>query len=656
MTHTQTPKAETGDTFEGPIIVTGKGHAFFNVEKDLSIEIPAEAVKKAFWHDSVRVRVTSKDGGRDGAPTGEVEEILKRNKVRYVGTSMVENGELIIKPDTHRMYINFIIPKEERSKHPDLRDNTKVYIEFIGWQEDSPYPQARILKVIGPKGVHEVEMQSIILEQGFETGFAPEIEEEAANFKAKWEDILKEELGKRKDIREKTTLTIDPFDARDFDDALSFEKLPNGNYEIGVHIADVSYFVRPGSKLDKEAFDRAFSVYLVDRTIPMLPEILSNELCSLNPNVERLAFSAIFEVTPDAEVKDQWFGRSVIKSDKRFTYESAQEVLDKKDGEYYEELNILNTLAKKLTAKKLAHGAIRFERDEFEFELDKDGVPIKVIKKEHLDTHSLIEEFMLLANRHVAKYIFDTDKKMRGGNLGNMMYRVHSLPDPDKLKDLSQFVKAMGYKLELKKDGTISPATLNNLLKEVEDKPGEQLISTAAVKTMSKALYSTENQGHFGLAFDYYTHFTSPIRRYPDLIVHRILDKLLAGEKVSDEDMVYYQKAAEHSSEQEVNAQEAERQSIKYKQVEFMMNHIGEEFDGVISGVSKFGVFVVLNDTGAVGMIHISKLGNDFFRLDEKNYRVVGEKSKKTYSLADPVRVKIEEANLEEKQLQMSLV
>lgn len=645
-------KLQIGDEFTGVIIVASRGTGYFNVDKNLSVEVQPEVLKKAFDGDTVTIRVTSLQGGRNGDPQGEVIKIVERKKKFFVGTSRLENGILYLVPDSHRMYSNF----EIKNPPEDIIENTKLYIEFIGWPESASHPEGKIIKVLGPKGVHEVEMQSIILEQGFESGFPEAVETEAKGFEEKWQSILAEELPERRDMRGTTTFTIDPFDAKDFDDALSFKKLPNGNFEIGVHIADVSYFVRPGSELDKEAFDRSFSVYLVDRTIPMLPEALSNDLCSLKPDVERLAFSTIFEITPEAEVLDTWYGRTIIKSDRRFSYEEAQGIIDAGSGDFYDELITFNDLSKKLAAEKRKNGAIRFERDEFKFELDPDGVPIAIHKKEHIDTHSLIEEFMLLSNRSVAKYIYDADRKTRGGKLGHLMYRVHASPDVDKLKDLSEFLKVLGYNLQLKKDGSVSPAAMNELLDSVHGKPEEDLISSATIKTMSKALYSTENQGHFGLAFEYYTHFTSPIRRYPDLIVHRILAHILKGEKITDEEMVHFKRSAEQSSQQEVSAQEAERQSIRYKQVEFMMNHIGEEFDGIISGVAKFGLFVMLTDSGATGMVHISNLGEDYYRFDEKHYCISGERSGKKFTLGDQVRVKIDEANLDEKQLQMSIV
>lgn len=645
-------KIKIGDVLQGPIIVTNRGKGFFNVEKNLSLEIPENLVNKAFDGDKVEIRVTSLDKGQNGDPQGEVISIIERRKDDFVGTTRFEGEILYVKPDNHRMYTDFIIKDFPK----DIVPNTKVLVHLLDWPEGDKFPIANVIKVIGLKGIHEVEMQSIILDQGFETGFPTEVEKEARGFEEKWEEILEREIPNRRDMRGVTTCTIDPFDAKDFDDALSIKKLENSNYEIGIHIADVSFFVKPQSELDKEAFDRSFSVYLVDRTIPMLPEALSNDLCSLKPDVPRLSFSTIFEITPEAKVISEWYGKTIIKSDRRFSYEEAQGILDTGSGDLYDELNTLNIISKKLGVEKMKNGAIRFEKEEFKFELDQNGVPISIHKKEHIDTHSLIEEFMLLSNRSVAKYIYDTEKKLNNGREGHLMYRVHNVPDVDKLKDLSEFLKVLGYKLEIKKDGGVSPYQLNDLLDSVKDKPEEDLVSSATIKTMSKALYSTENEGHFGLSFEYYTHFTSPIRRYPDLIVHRILERLLKNEKITSEEMVYFKKSAEQSSKQEAAAQDAERQSVRYKQVEFMMNHIGEEFNGIISGVAKFGLFVTIEDTGASGMVHISNLGEDYYTYDQKNYCITGDRTKNKFTLGDQVRVKILEANLDEKQLQLKLI
>jgi ribonuclease R len=388
----------------------------------------------------------------------------------------------------------------------------------------------------------------------------------------------------------------------------------------------------------------------------MLPEILSNDICSLNPNEDRLAFSTIFHIDSNAQVSDIWYGRTIIHSDKRYSYEEAQEILDKKTGLFYDELNTMNEISKKLGKMKFANGAIRFSSEEFEFVLDEFMFPIAVKKKEHIATHALIEEFMLLANRSVAKYIYEQDKKLNGGKAAGLMYRVHNSPDIDKLQELAVFLKAMGYKLELKPDGTVDPKEINKLLAEVQGKPEENLISSATIKTMSKAIYSIDNLGHFGLAFEYYTHFTSPIRRYPDLIVHRMLGYFLEKKDIPDGELSELSEVAAHSSSREVTAAEAERESIKYKQIEYMTQHIGNEYKGIISGVAKWGLFVTIEENGAEGLVHISKLGEDYFKFVEKEYKIVGEKTGKSFRLGDEIKVKVAGANMEEKKMDLDLV
>jgi ribonuclease R len=388
----------------------------------------------------------------------------------------------------------------------------------------------------------------------------------------------------------------------------------------------------------------------------MLPEILSNDICSLNPNEDRLAFSVVFHINIKGHVSDMWYGKTVIHSNKRYSYEEAQEILDKKEGLYYDELNTLNIISKNLGIEKFKNGAIKFSSEEFEFVLDEFMFPIAVKKKEHIETHSLIEEFMLLANKSVAKYIYEQDKKVNGGKAVGLMYRVHNSPDIDKLQELTVFLKAIGYKLELKPDGTVDPKDINKLLAEVKDKPEENLISSATIKTMSKALYSVENLGHFGLAFDYYTHFTSPIRRYPDLIVHRMLAYFLENKEIPDTELSELSQIAAHSSSQEINAAEAERESIRYKQIEYMSQHIGKEYKGIISGVAKWGLFVQIEENGAEGLVHISKLGEDYFKFAEKEYKIYGEKTGKAFRLGDEIMVRVDGVNLEEKKLDLGLV
>ncbi|MBU0750287.1 VacB/RNase II family 3'-5' exoribonuclease [Patescibacteria group bacterium] len=456
----------------------------------------------------------------------------------------------------------------------------------------------------------------------------------------------------RRDFRGIPTFTIDPFDAKDFDDALSVRTLPDGNIEVGVHIADVSFFVRPGSPIDREAVHRATSVYLVDRTIPMLPEVLSNNFCSLNPNEDRLAMSAVFVMDKQAGIIDRWFGETVIHSDRRFAYEEAQEVLDTQSGDMLEELNTLQSLSRIIRDRRVKNGAIAFDTPEVKIKLDETGKPIDIILKQRIETMLLIEDFMLQANEAVAEFLAEKVKQqhIKSGSI----YRVHDVPNAEKIEDLSQFLKVMGYSLETH-NGKVKGADINELLKQVEGKPEEYLIKVATLRSMSKAIYSTKNAGHYGLAFEFYTHFTSPIRRYPDLMIHRLVKHVSGGMQMQPEDLEQFEALAAHSSEREVSATEAERDSIKMKQVEFLAEHIGEEFDAVISGVSDRGIYVELNKTRAEGMIKIRDLGNDFYVYDQKRYRIAGEKTKTEYRLGDPIKVKLIAARVMDKELDFGL-
>lgn len=632
------------------ISVTSRGSGYYidPITEEFT-EIQPEKINKALHGDIVEIRKLP-DTLND-KPQAEVVRIISRNRETFVGyieKQAPDQARLI--PDDRRVYVNFYLSSEDSKK---VEANQKVQVKMTDWSQNTP--DAELVQIIGMKGEHEVEIKSILLEKGIIADFKESILEEARSLQKKWSPIPPEEITKRKDMRGVTTFTIDPVTAKDFDDALSFKKISDDLYEIGVHIADVSHFVTPGSQLDTEAKSRAFSVYLVDRTIPMLPEILSNDICSLNPNEDRLAFSTVFRISTKGQVSDIWYGKTVIHSDKRYSYEEAQEILDKKEGLFYEELNTLNIISKNLGQEKFKNGAIKFSSEEFEFVLDEFMFPIAVKKKEHIDTHSLIEEFMLLANKSVAKYIFEQDKKLNKGKAVGLMYRVHNSPDIDKLQELAVFLKAMGYKLELKPDRTVDPKEINRLLADVKDKPEENLISSATIKTMSKALYSIENLGHFGLAFDYYTHFTSPIRRYPDLIVHRMLAYFLSHQEIPDAELQELTQIASHSSSQEINAAEAERESIRFKQIEYMSQHIGKEYKGIISGVAKWGLFVQIEENGAEGLVHISKLGEDYFKFAEKEYKIYGEKTGKSFRLGDEIMVRVDGVNLEEKKLDLGL-
>lgn len=633
------------------ISVTARGSGYYlDPKTEEFTEIQPEKINKALHGDIVEIRKLPEH--IDDKPQAEVVSIVERNRMSFVGyVEKRADDQARVIPDDRRVYINFYLSPEDSKK---VENNQKVQVKIADWSQKDP--DATLIQIIGMKGEHEVEIKSILLEKGIIADFKPSLIKEAQELQKKWSPIPEDEVAKRRDMRESTTLTIDPASAKDFDDALSITHLKDDVYEIGVHIADVSHFVTPGTELDLEAKDRAFSVYLVDRTIPMLPEILSNDICSLNPNEDRLAFSVVFHINSKAEISDIWYGRTVIHSDKRFSYEEAQEILDKKEGLFFDELNTLNQISKTLGKQKFANGAIRFTSDEFEFVLDEFMFPIAIKKKEHIETHSLIEEFMLLANRSVAKYIYEQDKKLNKGKAAGLMYRVHNSPDTERLQDLANFLKAIGYSLKLKDDGSVDPKEINRLLAEVDGKPEENLISSATIKTMSKAIYSIENLGHFGLAFDHYTHFTSPIRRYPDLIVHRMLGYFLEGKEIPEKELDELSEIANHSSAQEVTAAEAERESIRFKQIEYMSQHIGNEYTGIVSGVAKWGLFVTIEENGAEGLVHISKLGQDFFKFIEKEYKIVGEKTGKVFRLGDKVKIKVAGVNTEERKMDFELI
>jgi ribonuclease R len=551
-------------------------------------------------------------------------------------------------PDDKRLYSDILVPQANSN---GAVPGDKVLVEIIEWDKSEKYPIGKVVEVIGIHGEHNAEMRAIVLERGIAYDYPDAVVKEAEEIGRKEKKVSPEEIAKRKDFRGTLTMTIDPVDAKDFDDAISFKKLDDGTFEIGVHIADVSHYVREGTALDKEARSRGFSVYLVDRTIPMLPEVLSNELCSLNPLEDKLSFSAVFVMDINGKITSRWFGKTIINSNKRFTYEGAQESILGNSQEYHEELTILNTIAKKMRTEKEKAGAIDFEQDEIKFELDELGKPIRVFKKKRFDAHKLVEEYMLLANREVALFMNKALDKKNGA----FVYRIHNAPDSDRIADLAIFVKALGYNLPVTAKG-IKVKDLQSLMKQVEGKPEESLIKTASVRSMAKAVYSTDNIGHFGLAFEYYTHFTSPIRRYADLLVHRLMQRELTKGPISQGDWILYKKLTEESSEKEVRAAEAERASIKYKQVEYMKERIGKVFDGTISGVTEWGIYVEDKETRSEGMIRLRDLGDDFFKLDAKNYTVVGEKTKKKYRLGDIVKFKIMNADLERKTLDYALV
>jgi len=639
-------KPQEFNNLTGEISINSRAVGFLVNEKGgQDIMIESEHLNTALPYDEVEVKVTGKDKGR---VKGSVTRVIKRYRTRFVGTVEKLDGTFILKPDDTKVYTPFKIVTASKGLAP----KEKALVELLPWTDPKQKPEATLIRIIGKAGEHNTEMHSIVLAHGFDTEFAPEVEQEAEALKAREKEIFAEELKTRRDLRATPTFTIDPADAKDFDDAISFKKLQNDEFEIGVHIADVSYFVREGGPLDREARERGFSVYLVDRTIPMLPEVLSNDLCSLNPNEDKLAFSAIFRMKRDGTVLSRTYEKTVIKSHKRFSYEEAQKVLDSKTGPHFEALDTLNGIAKRFMAEKFKKGAIDFETEEVRFELDAKGRPLRVYKKARLDTHKLIEEWMLLANRAVAEFMWHGRSKRKQAE--PFLYRTHDVPDPEKIERLALFVKALGHDLSLKR-GTVTGKDLQALFKRISGKAEESLIKTSTLRSMTKAVYSTENIGHFGLAFPYYTHFTSPIRRYADLIVHRLLELELQKKSLPEKEWAKYRSIAMSTTEREIEAAQAERESIKYKQVEYMQERIGQEFDGVISGITEWGIYVEEKETKSEGMVKLRDLKDDYYRVDEKNYCIVGERTKKKYSLGDRVRFKIIAADVERKTLDYAL-
>ena len=621
---------------------TGK-NSFVPDDGSEPIFIAERRSNHAMHGDKVKVALTAKRRGRK--IEGEVIEIIERAKDTFVGTLKVEKYYAFLLTEDRTLANDIFIPRDMLKGG---KDGDKAVVKIIKWPEDAKNPIGKVMDILGQAGDNTTEMHAILAEFGLPYVY-PKAVEAAAD---KIPDIITpEDYAEREDFREITTFTIDPKDAKDFDDALSIRPLKPGLWEVGVHIADVTHYVKEGSCIDKEAEKRATSVYLVDRTIPMLPERLCNQLCSLRPNEEKLAYSAIFEMNNKAEIKKSRIAKTVIKSDRRFTYEKAQAIIETGEGEFKEEIGKLNELAQILRKNRMAAGAVDFDRVEVRFEIDEKGKPLSVYFKESKEANKLIEEFMLLANRTVAERIgkVPKDKKAKV-----FPYRIHDLPDPDKLENLNWFVNRFGYKIRTSGSKTEVSKSINKLLKEVHGKKEQNLVEMVSLKAMQKAKYSTVNIGHYGLAFDYYTHFTSPIRRYPDMMVHRLLARYLAGGRTVMQ--TKYEDLCEHSSDMEQIAANAERASIKYKQVEFMGEHLGQEFEGTISGVTEWGLYVEINVNKCEGMIPMHELDDDFYDFDEKSYCLTGRRFHKKYSLGDSIRVKVAYANLERKQLGFALV
>jgi ribonuclease R len=624
----------------GTVDMTRMGYGFISTDDlEEDVFISAKNLRTALHGDKVKVWLYAK---RKGArPEGEVVEIIERSRSSFVGTMEIMPNFAFLIPDNKNMPFDIFIPI---AKLNEAKQGQKAVARVVDWDPKSKNPVGEIIQVLGYPGLHETEIHAILAEFELPYDFTEEVEQAAEEIS---EVITEDEIKLRRDFRKIPTFTIDPADARDFDDALSLRKLDNGNWEIGVHIADVTHYVRPGSILEDEAKQRATSVYLVDRVVPMLPERLSNHICSLNPDEDKLTYSAVFELNDKADVLSEWFGRTIINSDKRFSYNEAQEVIDSGSGDMQEQVEVIHRLSRILRDKRFASGAFGFERIEVQFDLDETGKPVNIRFRDFGSANQLIEEFMLLANKKVAEYV---GKTLKGKTF---VYRIHDKPDPEKVSSFSHFIKRFGYKLD--SDEKVSlPKAMNHLLRDVKGKKEQNIIETLALRSMAKAVYSTNNIGHYGLAFKHYTHFTSPIRRYPDMMVHRLLTAYLDKENPGAQDK--YEKLCDHSSKMERLATEAERASIKYKQVEFMSDRLGKQFEGVISGVTEWGIYVEIIENQCEGMIHIRELADDFYEYDEENYCIKGRHTGKEYMLGDRVTVEVVKADLQKKQLDYKLV
>jgi len=629
---------------EGRVDLTNDGSAFIVTDDELESDIfvAPRKLRNALHGDRVKVYVYAISKGK--RKEGEIIEILQRAKMEFTGIVKLSERFAFFIPDDRKMMHDIFIPMSELN---GAKNGIKAVAEITDWPTEAKNPIGRIKHILGAQGENDTEMNAILAEYGFPLSFPKEVEHESEEIS---DVITKEEIARRRDFRDITTFTIDPFDAKDFDDALSFKILENGNYEVGVHIADVSHYIVPDSALDKEALDRATSVYLVDRVIPMLPERLSNGLCSLRPKEEKLCFSAVFELDENAFIQTEWYGKTIIYSDRRFTYEEVQEVIESQQGDFKDEILKLNALAYKLRDRKFKNGAISFETTEVKFKLDEAGKPIGVYVKERKDAHKLIEDFMLLANRKVAEHV---SKMGKGKHKYTFVYRAHDSPKPEALANFAQFAARFGYKINTKSDKETAKS-LNFLMEDVEGKKEQNVLTQLAIRSMAKAIYTTKASSHYGLAFDHYTHFTSPIRRYPDVMVHRLLFHYLNGGQSTNAE--HYEKLCTHSSQMEKKAADAERSSVKYKQAEYLRDQVGNIFTGIISGVTEWGMYVEIIENKCEGMIRLRDISDDFYTLDEKNYCIIGQRKKKIYQLGDEVKIRVKNVDLTKKQIDFSLV
>jgi ribonuclease R len=628
---------------EGIVDMAQSGSAYLLVEgKDEDIFIAPRKLRNALHGDKVKVFVYAKRNGKH--LEGEVLEILHRSKTEFTGVIQLTPRVAFLIPDNKKMLHDIFIPLDVLK---GAKDGDKAVAKLTEWPEGAKNPMGEIIHVLGKQGENATEMYAVLAEYGFPLEFPKAVEKES---EAISEKMNPKEIAKRRDFRDTLTITIDPVDAKDFDDAISFKKLEDGNFEVGVHIADVSYYVQPGTELDKEAENRGTSVYLVGKVIPMLPEKLSNELCSLRPNEDKFCFSAVFKIDLKGNVLDEWYGRTIIHSRRRYAYEEVWDILQSGVGDYKEELTILNTIAHALRATRFKNGAINFETTEVKFTLDETGKPIGVYVRERNDAHKLIEDFMLLANRKVAEFIATKGKKK---NALTFVYRVHDSPNEEVLQGFAKFAARFGYKVNTKSHREIS-TSLNQLMADVEGKTEQNVLTQLAIRSMAKAVYTTKKTSHYGLAFDYYTHFTSPIRRYPDVMAHRLLQHYLDGKSTVDPEI--YEKMCLHSSQMEKRASDAERLFTKYKQAEYLSEQVGETFVGIISGVTEWGIYVEIVENKCEGMIRLRDINDDFYVLDPENYSIVGQRFKRKYQLGDEVNIKVKKVELTKKQIDFELI